>query len=236
MRRRRGQSAQAFISEDLVKQVNALMDNRRRLLAPFPVEARAIYNAGWTAEEHEAIKLLQARREGLLRMGRAIKLRFHSKEKQKDYSITIQCGEDLPMAQFAFELFLKDLPSELKVPIAHWIPEWWKLHVDQAKLVAKVKSCASVCKTYGQLHRMWPDVLSLMNDKGKEKIGAARVRSAYPEAAFKWHDTETGERVGELREDFTPEAFAPFTGMIAECLMLPEKEIVEVAKIELSRG
>lgn len=235
MRRRRGQSAQAFISEEMVKQVNGLMDNRRRLLAPFPVEPRAIYNACWTAEEHEAIAVLE-RREGLLRRGRTLKLRFHVKEKRTDYTITIQCGEDLPMVQFAMESLLTGLPMELKVPIAHWIPEWWKLHVDQVKLVAKIKACAHVCKTYGQLHRMWPDVLSLLNDKGKEKIGSARVRSAYPEGAYKWSDDGNGNRVGKLRDDFTPEAFAPFTGMIAECLMLPEKEIVEVAKIELIRG
>lgn len=232
-RKERGQSAQAFISEELVRKINTLMDNRRRLLAPFPVEARAIYDASWTAEEHEAIKLLQERRKGLLRMGRRIRLRFHSKEKQKDYSITIQCKEDLPMPQLAFELFLKDLPNELKVPIAHWVPEWAKLHVEQLKLVAKVKRCASVCKAYGQLHRMWPDILSLLDDKGKEKIGAARVRSAYPEKALTFLNKADGPRITEIREEFRPEAFAPFTAMIAECLMLPENNSVEIAKIEL---
>lgn len=235
-RRRKSQSPQTFISEELLGRVNKLMDNRRRLLAPFPVDARAVYNAGWTAEEHAAIKVLETTREGLLRKGRTLHLRFHSKEKGKDYTIAIQAGEDLPMAQFAFQMLLKDLPVDLKEPIARWIPEWWKLHVEQVRLGAKVKACAHVCRTYGQLHRMWPDVLSLLNDRGKEKIGNARVRSAYPESAFKWSDDEEGNRVGELREDFKPEAFAPFTGMIAECLMLPEREIVEVAKIELSRG
>lgn len=230
MRRRRGQSPQSFMSEELVQKVNGLMDNRRRLLAPFPVEARAIYDSGWSAQEHEAMSILEARMPDLLRKGHTIKLRFHSKEKQRDYTITVHSEEALPMASFAMEMLLKDLPMELKKPIVCWIPEWWKLHYEQVTLVAKVKECANVCKTYGQLYRMWPDILSLFGDKGREKIGSARVRSAYPDAAHKW-DEESQSL--QLREEFKPEAFAPFTSMIAECLMLPlARADKEVAKIE----
>jgi hypothetical protein len=233
MGRRKKSGPAHFMSEELKARVTKLMDNRRRLLAPFPVDARAVYDAGWSAGQHAAMNLLFDSNPGMFRMGKSIRLRFRANER--DYNVAVTMEEERPMCDFRLELLLKDLPMSLKEPIAHWIPQWWKLHREQAQLIAKVNDCGRICKTYGQLHRLWPDILSLFDGDGREKIGSAKVRSALPEGAFKWEDDEQGNRVGTLREGFEPAAFTPFTAMIAECLMLPEREIVEVAKIDVAR-
>lgn len=230
--RRRNNSPRYFISEELVKRVHGLMDNRRRLLAPFPVDPQAVYEAGWTKEEREAIALLRRKEGQLLREGKSMKLAFRMRDK--DFVVALTLPVEQPMA-WHFTLRLKDLPKDMAVSIAHWIPLWWNLNAEQARLAAKIKDCARVCKTYGQLYRMWPDVLSLMNDRGKEKIGSARVRSAYPQDAYRVERLEEGAQL-LLREEFRPEAFEPFTAMIAECLMLPETNLEEVARVEYAKN
>lgn len=235
MRRRKrnqGTHAQQFLKDDLTARVNKLMDNRRRLLAPFPVDERAVYEAGWTNVERDAINLLVRRNENLLRTGKTVKLVFRNNDR--DWHVLITLPEEHVMPAYLFTLALKDLPMGLKQPIVQWIPQWHALMQEQGKLLFKIGECAKVCKTYGQLYRMWPDILSFFDEDGKQKIGKARVRSAYPDDAMIFeHLDDQGKTVARLRPEFTPEAFAPFTGMIAECLMLPFKESVEVAKVHV---
>lgn len=232
MRRRKrngGTHAQQFLKDDLTARVNNLMDNRRRLLAPFPVDALAVYNAGWTDIERDAIGVLRRRNENLLRTGKTVKLVFRNNDR--DWHIMVMLPEECVMPAYLFTLALKDLPMELRRPIVEWIPQWYSLHQEQRSLLSKITECAEVCKTYGQLYRMWPDILSFFDDDGKWKIDSARVRSAYPEDAFGCEHLDDGGRRLYLRAEYTPEAFAPFTSMIAECLMLPFKDSVEVAKV-----
>jgi len=232
MRRRRAQTANTFLNNDLKKQVNKLMDNRRRILAPFPIAAEEIYRAGWSPEEMRAIEILKPRGD-MLREGRTM----HVSELPLGdgvAQVTIKLREDVPMPGYTMRLKFGELPSPLQHTIATWAPKWYDLKQEQNRLLLKVEQVAKVCKTYGQLYRLWPDILSLFDDTGRQKVNEMRAQSRLPDEVYEWsldEGTRIRARSSQIKEMFRPEAFAPFTSMIAECLMLPTDETEEVAYI-----
>jgi len=232
MRRRRKESVQSFVSETLTAKIGKLMDSRRRLLAPFPIVPEKIYRAAWTPEERTALKVCAKHKE-LLRMGQTLNVILPTMvgEHHAKANITIKLNQQLPMPGYVLSVPYDNLSFEQVQALHEWVPRWWELNKQQLELVAKAKETAKICKTYGQLYRLWPDILSFFNDAGSRVVSNARVKSPYPEAAMYYG----GQSEKQLRPEFTPEAFAPFTSMIAECLMLPENEDKEVATVAVVR-
>lgn len=234
--RRRKKSVADFVTETLTTKVGKMMDSRRRLLAPFPLEPEKIYRAAWTPEERAALRLI-SRHKDLFRTGASllVTLPVYMSERERAAVVTINLPYNLPMANYKLAVPCDNLSFEQVQAIQEWVPRWWELHNQQLALIAKAREAGKLCKTYGQLYRMWPDILSFFNDTGSHAVMNAKVRSPYPEGAMRWRDEHglafpDGAR---LRPEFAPEAFAPFTSMIAECLMLPEHEGKEVATVSM---
>lgn len=233
MKRRRKESVRDFVTETLAAKVGKLMDSRRRVLAPFPIVPEKIYRAAWTPEERAALKVLVKHKE-LLRMGQTLNVILPTMvgEQHAKANVTIKLNQPLPMPGYVLSVPYENLSFEQVHAIHEWIPKWVELNTQQISLVAKAKEVGRICKTYGQLYRLWPDILSFFNDVGSRTVMNARVKSPYPEVALYYG----GDSTKKLRPEFTPEAFAPFTSMIAECLMLPENEDKEVATVAIARS
>jgi len=228
-RARRGTAAQGFVKEDLVKKIGRLMDNRRRILAPFPVAAEDLYWLAWTKQERAAIELLFPYRESLFKTSSVLLITNYELDSKK-YRITVCLPQQMPAKQ-RFNTIVEwgDVPIELAKPIMDWFPIW-KQHKDERdELLAKLEIVADFCRTYGQVYRIWPDLLGFFNEKGREKINSAKMKSKLPDELLVW-DHKLGKKV--LIEQFRPAAFERFTTIIAECLMLPEIDAQEVGSIE----
>lgn len=231
-RRRKKDSVRDFMVETLAAKVGKMMDSRRRLLAPFPLTPEKIYRAAWTPEERTALRVC-ARHKELLRTGQTMQIILPTmiKEDHAKATVTVKLAQALPMPGYVLSVPYDNLSFEQVHAIHEWIPKWVELNVQQSQLVSKVKDVGKICKTYGQLYRLWPDILSFFNDTGSRVVMNARVKSPYPEQAMYYG----GESAKQLRPEFSPDAFAPFTSMIAECLMLPENEDKEVATVSVVR-
>lgn len=227
---RKGTAAQEFVKEDLVRKIAQMMDNRRRILAPFPVAAEDLYWLAWTKQERAAIELLLPHGENLFEMG-AVMLLTNYEFNSKKYRITMRLPQVMP-AKHRYNTIMEwgDVPIEFAKPIVDWFP-LWKQHWDERnELLTKLEDVADYCRTYGQVYRVWPDLLGFFDEEGREKINSAKAKSKLPDDLLVW-DRELGEMT--LTEEFRPAAFERFTTMIAECLMLPEIDAKELATIEL---
>ena len=120
-------------------------------------------------------------------------------------------------------LYPYDLTSDIAEKISHWLPETLKFGQETTDLAERIEQLASVCNTYGQLIRMWPELEGFMPPAVQTKIAEAAAISKYPEKAFKHSfSKELNTAVRTLRPEFKPTALAPFNALIAECLMLPQ--------------
>ncbi len=210
----------------------AMMDNRRRLLAPFPIAAEQLYRLAWTPEERAALRVL-AKRENMFREGKKIYIRG-LQMGDRERTVHVNLKRELPMPGYTLDIRFDTLPPEIADPIREWAPRWRELKAEGNRIASKVESVAQICRTYGQLYRLWPDILSLFDQEGREKVDHARSKSPYPCEVLVWEDPEV-EGVPPkpvLHEKFRPEAFAPFTDMIAECLMLPKGDDFEVGHVD----
>lgn len=233
MARRKNKSVNEFVNENLKGKVGTLMDNRRRLLAPFPVAAERIYRMIWTPEERAAIRVCAKRKE-FLREGANMHLRMPImfNEKRLIVAVGIKLRQPLPMPGFNVSVPYESLEMAQVDALSEWAPKWLALRQEQNQLLVKLEQCGKVCKTFGQLYRLWPDILSFMGEAGQQKVREAKVRSAYPESTLTYRDEDgNAYPTPRLNPLFEPEAFAPFTSMIAECLMLPEDNTTEVATV-----
>lgn len=231
--RRRKKSVNEFVNERLKGRIGALMDNRRRLLAPFPVPAERIYRAMWTPEERLAIRTL-ARHKEFMREGTNVTVRFAATlgEERKVVAVTARMRQSLPMPGFGITVPFENLELEHSDAIQAWVPKWMELKQEQNRMLVKLEQCGKVCKTFGQLYRLWPDILSFFSEDGAQTIRNAKVKSALPEGVLEYRGEDGSPYpVPRLKAMFSPEAFTPFTSMIAECLMLPEDNTTEVATV-----
>ena len=226
--RRKRKSVRDFATEDLAKKIGTLMDNRRRVLAPFPLNPGMVYRRAWSDEERAAIWLLHQNRKGMLREGTTLIVRL----AEPLCSISITMPKPVPMPGFTLAVEYDRLTFDQAQALGQWAPQWFELMEQHSKLIDKVKQVGAVCKTFGQLHRLWPDMESFYNDAARAALRHKMARSPYPEGAMRYRDENGVSLVPPvLRSDFRPEVFAQFTSMIAECLMLPVNEDKEVATI-----
>lgn len=234
-RRKKKVAVKEFLLGDLKDRVRSLMENRRRLLHPFPVDAMAVYRSAWTTREYEAISMLaRSHGEKMFRRSRIMLIRGFELDAKR-YRIIMKLPEDMPTNEYYNTIIAwSNLPIEFAHPIAEWLPHWLQHKEELDKLLNKIEEVAAVCQTYGQVYRLWPDILGFFDERGRATIDAARTQSKYPDGVWQWEKTDTlqWEKRG-LKEEFKPEAFAPFNAVIAECLMLPKIEGEEIGSVEL---
>lgn len=233
-RRKKKVAVKEFLLGDFKARVRSLMENRRRLLHPFPVDAMAVYRSAWTTREYEALSMLFRAHGGMLFRHSKIVLINGFELDAKRYRIVVKLPEDMPANEYYNTIIAwNNLPIEFAHPIAEWLPHWLQHKEELDKLLNKIEEVAAVCQTYGQLYRLWPDILGFLDERGRATISAARAQSQYPDGAWQWGRTDTlqWEKRG-LKEEFKPEAFAPFNAVIAECLMLPEIKGEEIGSVE----
>lgn len=223
MSRRRKKTVSDFASNELAAKIGKLMDNRRRVLAPFPVNPNMLYRRVWSDEERAAIRLLASQRKGMLTQGSKLRVKL----TEPPCLITITLPQELPTVDryAALDVPYDKLTFDQAEALGRWAPQWLELTTQQAELINKVKEVGAICKTYGQLHRLWPDMESFYNDAAKAALRHRVVRSPYPDKALLFEGGRS------LKPQYQPEVFAQFTGMIAECLMLPENDDKEVATV-----
>ena len=207
-----------FIVEGALKeQVESLMENRHRLLAPFPLIPEEVYRVYWTDEEWAAMQTLKPYQ--LL----AHRRWFEIKGCVGGATLTVNFtdGQVYPVGEhlLAFDY----LPMAMQEPIKDWISLWSHYRAEKLALQAKLKEVAKVCKTYGHLLRVWPDIEGFLGDEGKEKLRDKQVRSPYPRDAMDQLVDSAGYPIKwQLKDEFKPAAFEEFSAMIAEALMLPQ--------------
>jgi hypothetical protein len=205
------------------------MNNRRRLLAPFPLVPEQLYRTAWTLEERAAIRVLAPRNIEMFRLGTLLLVHLPSilvQEVSKRATITINLPRGLPMAAgYSMIIPYENLLPEQINALEEWTPHWLELYREQAMLIAKTREVGKICSTYRQLYRLWPDILSFFDNTGAQAVCEAKAQSRYPSGALLY------DHARSLKPEFRPEAFAPFTSMIAECLMLPEDKTKEVASV-----
>ncbi len=229
--------ASEFVSGQLRDDIRKMMNNRWKLMAPFPVPAIDIWRLAWTPAHHTAFKILNG--TFTLRKYRKFELTGFKDEEQEEFKIGITLEDDQPMPR-EFTMGRALLTDEQNRLIDEWIPVWWRYKTETESLCQKVYDVANQCSTYGQIIRLWPDLLGFLGEYGKEKIANAKVRSPYPEGVLKWggyvEESDGGKRirkVSELEDYYKPAAFEPFTNMIAECLMLPViDDLIHVGEID----
>ena len=226
-RHRHGLNVRDFVSKDLCATVNKLMDNRRRLLAPFPLDPDVLYEMVWTPKELDAMEVL-SKHSDMLHMSSTFKL----VKPKSELVIHVHLPQGRPGNGYRSEIAWSRVPKEAQELILEWGKEWLALHKQQNQLINKLEDLSKQCNTYGQLYRLWPDLLGFFGERGKEKVEAAQMKSKLPDGVLIVDYNEEGHRATVvLKEAYRPEAFEPFSTVIAECLMLPTHEGKEVATI-----
>ncbi len=230
MRRRKKplSNASAFLASTLKPRIEALMDNRHRLLATFPIEPMELYQQFWTEEEANALELLQ-QRAGLIDSTCTVGV-FSSPLQHNGMrvraNITVQLGAAHPDPQSPIDV--TSLPVDMQAKIAEWIPYWLGFEREKNALLMKLEEVGRVCTTYGQIVRLWPDLEGFFDAAGRRTMELKAVQSPLPKRAFVY---DSGQIV--LAPGLRPEALAPFAETIAECLLLPEVSGIHTARVTL---
>lgn len=222
--------ASDFLVGTFTEKVGRMMENRHRLLAPFPIDATLLYQHYWTPQEWQAVQVLRGR-EDLFESTWRVMLTSEIMWEDKKKRITIEVKLGAPAPAVGAAIPVDALPEAMAKQIHEWVPLWMGLAKDKARLLEKVNAVADVCNTYGQLARLWPELEGFFGSAGKAQMAGKAVRSPLPQKALEWTNGEP-----ELMERFRPEAFVPFAEMIAECLMLPEVPGDHVGKVTAYPG
>lgn len=226
-RRKKEPEVPGTLKGSILHRVHALMNSRHVLLAPFPVDPERVYQCLWTPDESRALQLLSGRHNDVLTKDDKFSITgvLHGDQK---YAVKVTMPRPLPLKAWGAQTIpFGDLPLEVAMPIAEWLPTWLEYGADCARMGAAIVALANNCRTWGQVVRLWPDLLNLLESKGRMKVERAAKQSAYPESVVTYDDA--GKRV--FIDGFRPENFAPLTAMLAECLMLPTTNGEHVATV-----
>lgn len=204
-----------IFTSKLIPEIKRLLDNRQRVLAQFPIDPLQLYEMFWTDREREALQLLQ-RREGVLMTRNHFNLARVPTDSSKvpHVKVRVMMPTSLPLP-FDSNIMFDDLPHTMRLQVVQWAPIWMNYKVEEVTTVSKVERLASVCSTLGQAIRIWPELLSLYPADAKERLEKARALSKYPDVVRLFDGSAT------LLEEFRPEAYAPFTAILAEASLLP---------------
>lgn len=224
MTRKKKITIKEAFKEELIPRINKLLYSRRVLLAPFPVEPMDIYSLVWSEEEHKAIRVIRGR-EGALNTRNHVFVGQVPQESIVPFKIRVMLRENMPVPWDNYVDFARLRPSAQK-DILQWVPLWKGFTEENEQLIWKVEQLAAKCATYGQAVRIWPDLLSLYPEEARARLEIARAASRYPDEVRLFDGSHT------LREEFRPEAYAPFTAILAEALLLPHTESKSIATLE----
>lgn len=233
MRKKKGPEGAEHLKGFVKSQANKLMENRHRLLAPFPYEPAEVHGQMFNMAEWDAIQTL------MLRPGLVATSNWFCIDGVKVFlqdgtvgvrKVTIRCS-NLPMPDnptLAMEL----LPPEMKEKIGDWGMTWYRLKRETNSVITKLDQLARHCNTYGQIVRVWPELAGFMGQHARFTIDNARVKSRLPEGVMDVQvDKETWTKTYTLNEQWQPKAFEGLNLLIAEALMLPFVEGQHVATV-----
>lgn len=119
----------------------------------------------------------------------------------------------------------------MQLEIMQWGPTWVRYQKETTAVMDKIDEIASVCATYGHVHRLWPQLISFLPSVGIGKIAAAKAQSPYPEDALLFKADEAGRKSKRLRYEFEPAAFNMVNTVLAEAIMLPEGQRSHIAHV-----
>lgn len=230
MGRRHGRKkslAEYLTGEMLTSKITPLLDSRRKLLAPFPMAPVDVYAKFFSKSQLQALMELRDV-EGLLNKRSSCYIQIYGVKGEA--LITVNLEESLPIGSGkADEISIHNFTEEEQTTLMNWAHDWSKMHRQQDAFTTKVGEVANVCTSYGQVFRLWPELQGFFSEFGKKKVGDAKARSPYPVDALTFEGSKT------LKPEFRPEAFEPYSMMLAEALLLPVMEGSEVATINNHR-
>lgn len=222
---RKTKTLKESFNTDVIPKIKKLLENRHRILAPFPADPLEIYALFWDDTEREAIQILK-RREGLLVTRNFFGLDCSDPKTHISCKIRVTLPTSMPIPWETISTY--NLPAPMDTQIREWVPVWVAYRKETTALVLKVEELAAKCSTYGQALRIWPELLGLFPAEAKERLDKARSVSKYPDAVRLFGGSAT------LMEGFRPEDYAPFTATLAEALMLPfEDNLRHLASVEM---
>jgi len=217
-----------YLGKDLPGVIQKMSINRANLLAPLPMPLDKLWGYLWSEREEQALRILMKECPKALDRDWDFFVGKHWNPKiEQHVRASIQIAEGWPTARR--EVDINIMPEEVRGNYLEWEATRYRLTQQGDDLIAKVRKLEDVCTTYGQLNRLWPDLLSLFNQKGRTVVEAARVKSKLHPNCYLWEATDEkrwdGKAIqrntGMLREEWLPAAFVKHTEFIAECLMLP---------------
>jgi hypothetical protein len=227
---------EVWIRDQMGSKVESMMNNRHMLMVPFPVPAMDVYMTLWTPAQLEAMNLFRGIH--VLKMHREFTIIGCPGPDGKGIRrVTVTMDEDHPLPR-DLNMPFAGLPDGMRELIQAWIPTWMQYNKETMNVVSKVKRIGSVCSTYGQVVRLWPELQGFLGEWGAEKVHKAKAKSPYPDGAIKWVDPDPTDSnvdvvADGLEDEFKPETYAPLTHMIAECLMLPEIDnLIHVGRVQ----
>ncbi len=225
-------SVQTQLGDGFKMQISQMMEARRRTLAPFPVAPAVIHRLMWTDTEWEAIQKLQERQ--VLKTVRAVSIQRVPSMYAEGIgnlgdviTIRVVMPEEVP-GPFSSSVEFRNMPREVIGEVIPWVKHWSQCESERQIIVKRVSQMAETCTTWGHVHRLWPELLSLLDEGPRRKIEQAKARSPLPYGVNRW----CGEFVDGTHPQWKPEAFADCTAWLAECLMLPPSPAIEGARIE----
>lgn len=228
--KRRDPAGKAELNGYVKNQVTKLMDNRHRLLAPFPFTAAEVHALFFSVDETIAIQRLEHR--GLINTSSwfyidGVKVAGVNNSDTIVRKVTFHC-DNLPMPSNN-TLSMALLPPDMKREIAEWGQKWYRLQSETNRVTVKVESLARHCKTFGQIVRVWPEMQGFLGEHARHAVDNARVKSRYPEGVMEWRRGDDGIPHTSLSEEWQPKALEEYNLYLAEALMLPYSDGKHVA-------
>lgn len=216
----------------VLDRVDNLMKGRRQLLAPFPIPAEDIYRLCFTDVQLEALEVL-ADRPDILRTTRQVYIANIPRELsayQPEGSVLRACVklENPRPGEVMISIDIAHLPTPMRSSIAEWVKHWTQCELERKRMWLRLHRLGEQCSTWGQVYRIWPDLISFMDEHHAKRIQQAKAKSPLPPMMDRWGPEQVNEGI---HPEWLPEAFAPFTTLLAECLMLPPPEGPEVGSI-----
>lgn len=225
-KRRKADPRGKTLMNEVSGEVRRLLNNRRRLLAPFIIDPKDLYRLLWTDREWTALQLLQESTNRLFQRERWLYI-HGTPGVMRGQKITVYMPELLPFGG-RDSLNHDDLPEPMQVALKEWAPKWREMHNQTERICEEIGRVGNVCVTYGHAARIWPDLIGFFHQSARQALNNAVVRSRYPDECMDW---ENGRRV-RVNPEYAPEKFEPWSIVLAEALMLPEVDGDEIASVD----
>lgn len=235
-----GKSAQDKVGKEIYQNLEKLLNNRRKLLCGLPVKhlVNDLYSQAYDPQEWEAYKRLRDNPQFWNNVNKQCWFVVHDSYHSIEVTFTIS-ETDYASRQAhgvpSVAVNVDGLHDELRVAFCHWRTKVCAFEDERDYILKKVKSLLLMCTTPGQIKRTWPELLSFMNEEGRNRVLRSRARSPLPEEVCQetevskdlrdcaWSNEVVRDRSRRVPE-WRPEALEWMNIIFAEALVLPPYE------------